>query len=125
MGTYHNALFCFWLILGNDIIAEQGSAVESLERSSLFRDLHAVALEFFHYPLSAQLMRLTVHSARSEVTLLLTEYKSRVGREVWSYDSFFLSQILVAIAAPHHQYGYGKEYVCLFHQFYVSVTVQR
>ena len=88
VGTEQDTLLFFWLIARNDIIALKGGAVETFKCGSLFGHIHAVALEFLNNPLSTLFVSLTVHGARTEVALLLTEGISGVGRELRSYGLF-------------------------------------
>ena len=88
VGTEQDALLFFWLIACNDIIALKGGAVETFKCGSLFGHVHAVTLELLNNPLSTLFVSLTVHGARTEVALLLTEGISGVGRELRSYGLF-------------------------------------
>ena len=88
VGTEHDALLFVWLIACNDIIALKGGAVETFKCGSLFGHVHAVVFELLYNPLPTQFVSLTIHCARSEVALLLTEGISGVGRELRSYGLF-------------------------------------
>ena len=73
VGTEQDAVGEFGTVAGDDVRAVEGRTVVTLQFALLGDDGHAVALKLADDPLLAEVMGLAVHSAGTEVALLLTE----------------------------------------------------
>ena len=72
MSANENSSLCLWVEMSNDIGRVELCAIPACEICLLCLYLQAKSLELIYYPFFAEVMRLTVHRAWTEVALCLT-----------------------------------------------------